>query len=394
MRIGYIVPGFPADEHDWFIPAVSDTIRCVAEGHDVCVITLRHPREACEYEVRGIPVIAVGDRGFTTLRRGLIRVMEEHRRRPFDLLHAFWATEAGAVGAAAARRLGLPLVVTCAGGELVARNDLQYGDWRSLRTRVLVRAALDRADGILVGSGYQRALVAGRKAAWSTKIGCIPLGIDTEKFRLAPADVQPHPFTIISVAGLVSIKNHRMLFHALAQLRDRPWWLDLVGDGPLKEDLQTSARALGIAERVRWHGWVHHDRIATYYQRADLAVQTSDHEAQCVVLLEGMACGLPVISTAVGLAPEVIESGVNGVCVPCGDDRALAEGIATFLDRPGRCAAAGDRSRTRALAYDQRVMVALLVERYERLRVDRQGDRWADRQFVESEKAKEGNGEK
>ncbi|MBI4551562.1 MAG: glycosyltransferase family 4 protein [Candidatus Latescibacteria bacterium] len=367
MRIGYIVPGFPADERDWFTPAIADTIRCIRTRHDVRVITLRYPRETREYTVHGIPVIAVGDRGFTTLRRGLRRVLDEHQRRPFDLLHAFWATEAGAVGAAAARRLDLPLVVTCAGGELVAREDLRYGDWRSLRARVLIRAALNRADSIVVGSASQRALVAGRKAAWGTKTACIPLGIDTEKFRPAPTGVQIRTFTILSVAGLIPVKNHRMLFRALTRLRDRPWRLDLVGDGPLKEDLRANARSLGIVERLHWHGWVHHDEVAVYYQRADAFVTTSYHEAQCVALLEGMACGLPVVSTAVGLVPEVIESGVNGVCVPCENDEMLTEGLAMFLDRPERTVAAGEHSRFRALAYDRRLMVARLEEEYEKL---------------------------
>lgn len=367
MHIGYIVPGFPADERDWFTPAIADTIRCIGTRHDVRVITLRYPREMREYTVHGIPVIAVGDRGFTTLRRGLRRVLDEHQHWPFDLLHAFWATEAGAVGAAAARYLRLPLVVSCVGGELITRHDIQYGNWRSLRMRILVRAALDRADRIIVGSRYQRTLVAARKAAWGLKVECIPHGVDTERFRPAPADLQPQVFTLLHVAGLVPIKNHRLLFRALAHLRDRPWRLDLIGDGPLNEDLRASARSLGLAERLCWHGWVHHDEIAACYQRADVFVLASDHEDHCVALLEGMACGLPVISTAVGLAPEVIESGVNGACVPCGDDEMLAEGLAMFLDRPERTIAAGEHSRFRALAYDRRLMVARLEEEYERL---------------------------
>lgn len=367
LHIGYIVPGFPADETDWFTPAVAATIRHVAEQHEVRVVTLRYPPEPRDYTVWNVPVAAVGDLGPRMLWRGVGRIMREAESRPFDVLHAFWATEAGFVGAVAAHRLGVPLVVSCVGGEPVARRDIRYGDWRSRRSRLLVGTALNRADRIVVGSQHQRRLLAQRKPAWEEKTAQIPHGVDTERFRPAWYKGMDRPFTMIYVAGLTPIKNHRLLLRALEPLRDRAWRLHLIGDGPLRQELQAYAQTCGVPDRIRWWGWVHHGEMVARYQQADLLVHTSDHEDHAVAVLEGMACGLPVVATAAGLVPELIENGVNGVCAPCGDERALADGIAGFLDRPERCREAGARSRQVALDYARPVMVSRLIEAYEQI---------------------------
>jgi glycosyltransferase involved in cell wall biosynthesis len=116
-----------------------------------------------------------------------------------------------------------------------------------------------------------------------------------------------------------------------------------------------------------WTGWIHHRDIIPYYHDADVFVMTSDHEAQNVAMLEAMGCGLPVVATAVGLAPEIMARHGNGVCVPVRDAEKLADALAEFMDDPTRRRDAGMSSRQAIEACDHERLVPALIEVYRRL---------------------------
>src|SRR5205085_3521432 len=101
MRVGLVVPGFSADAGDWCIPSLRHLARQLAATDDVRVIAVRYPYRAARYSVDGADIVAIGGadrRGMPALdlwRTTLRIVQAEHRRKPFDVLHAFWATESG-----------------------------------------------------------------------------------------------------------------------------------------------------------------------------------------------------------------------------------------------------------------------------------------------------------
>jgi glycosyltransferase involved in cell wall biosynthesis len=167
VRVGLVVPGFSADPHDWCIPALRNLVAWLARADDVRVIALRYPYAARRYAVFGAEVTALG--GGTRQGRDSVHVWRhtlgtlaaEHRRRPFDVLHGFWATESGALAALAGRTLGVPTVVSLAGGELVRFPDIGYGGQLSLVERLKVRLALRLASAVTAGSRYQLALCGG-----------------------------------------------------------------------------------------------------------------------------------------------------------------------------------------------------------------------------------------
>ncbi len=119
------MPGFSAGPDDWCIPALRSLAARLARTDEVRLLTLRYPYRASRYAVDGVEVTALGGglaRGQASLqlwRDALRTLAAEHRRRPFDVLHAFWATESGALTALAGRWLGIPTLVSLAGGELV-----------------------------------------------------------------------------------------------------------------------------------------------------------------------------------------------------------------------------------------------------------------------------------
>src|SRR5262245_28120732 len=148
MRVGLVMPGFSAGPDDWCIPALRIFAALLAQTDDVRLLTIRYPYRAGRYQVEGVEVTALGGalgRGQASLRlwRDALRTLAaEHRRRPFDVLHAFWATESGAITTLAGRWLGIPTLVSLAGGELVHLPSIGYGDGLRAAERVKVNLAL------------------------------------------------------------------------------------------------------------------------------------------------------------------------------------------------------------------------------------------------------------
>src|SRR5690242_8728110 len=132
MKVGILLPGFSSDEHDWAIPVQLNLVREMATHDDVRVLALRYPHRRDHYSVYGATVCSLGVgqvRGFGRLKLwidALLILRRLHREKPFDVLHAMWADETGLIAAWAGRWLGIPVVVSVAGGELVGFDDLNY----------------------------------------------------------------------------------------------------------------------------------------------------------------------------------------------------------------------------------------------------------------------------
>jgi glycosyltransferase involved in cell wall biosynthesis len=322
---------------------------------------MRYPYRAARYTLDGIETIALGGalrRRLATAdlwRAALGVVRREHQRRPFDVLHAFWATESGLLAAAAGRILRIPTLVSLAGGELVALRDIQYGDQRLVSERLKVAASLRLASGVSAGS-LQLAHMAeahGRPSPGNNRlyahanrrVDVAPLGVDLDLFSPEAArstevgSPQPPPLgpRLLHVGTLTPVKDHALLLHTLASVRRRgvPATLELVGEGPLRPQLENLVHDLGLNGSVRFRGEVDHAALPAVYQAADVCVISSRHEAQCMVALEAAACGVPVVGTHVGVIPELTSE-----VAPVGNSVALTDAIATTL--------AGHPSATRA----------------------------------------------
>jgi glycosyltransferase involved in cell wall biosynthesis len=339
MRVGLVVPGFSADPNDWCIPALRDLVRQLAPAADIHVFALRYPYWAAQYDLFGARVTALGGgeargRGSGGLwGRTAMALRAEDRRRPFDLLHAFWAGETGGLTALVGRALAIPTVVSLAGGELVGLRDIGYGGLLRRAERMKTRLALRLANAVTAGSTLAQALAQ----PWLRQpagIRRIPLGVDLLRFtppRLSPAD---GPARLLHVASLTGVKDQATLLRAAALLRQRGYVfeLELVGSGPLEPELRSLAGRLGVENVVRWRGSIGHELMPGEYARGQLFVLSSRHEAQGMAALEAAASGLPVVGTRVGVVPELAPDAAR--VAPVGDAGGLADGIAELLDDP------------------------------------------------------------
>ena len=184
-------------------------------------------------------------------------------------------------------------------------------------------------------------------------------GFDEEDFEIVHYGISPHDGAhayakaeprLLCIGRLIPIKGHLVLLRALAQARARVSGvtLDLAGRGPLEPALRSYARELGLDGAVRFLGFV--SPVQRAVEDAAIVVVPSLGEGFGMVALEAMERARPVIASAVGGLPEIVEDGTTGLVVPPGDAEALAEAIVALGGNLERAAALGAAGRERALS--------------------------------------------
>lgn len=272
-----------------------------------------------------------------------------------DLIDAHFGYPEGVASVRAARSLDLPVFVTVRG------NEVKYLARRSIGAQLL--AALHRATGVItVSESLKQALAA--RGLPPEKIKVIPNAVDTQLFRPASQTaarsclgLPPDRKLLISVGHLVHEKGHHLAIEALQEARrDQPDLELVVLGGAATETeyprrLRTLAARLGLSEAVRFVGPQDPVRVVQWLQAADVFVLATYREGCCNAILEALACGLPVVTTAVGDNERYVAPPQYGLIVPPGNPQLLAQALTTALRRPWN-AVAISRSITQLGGWD------------------------------------------
>ena len=365
MRIALVVQGgVDRSGQERVVPALLWLIERLARRHEVHVFALRHERRACRYDLVGARVHDLGGGGLGTavglLRLGPRLWLSMRRLGPFGVVHAYRGGLPGLLAAVAARGLGVPLVLTLDGGELVALPDIGYGLQLRWRDRTMLACATRTAGAITVGSGYMRRLAEGHGLA----VHEVPFGVDLRSF--GPGEPPPGPpWRLLHVAHLNPVKDQATLLRAFRGVIDAGAraHLDIVGLDTLGSETQALAGALGVGERVTFHGLRRLAEIPSFYERSHLLIQSSRHDAAPVAVLEAAACRVPTVGTAVGYVADW--AGDRAVATPVGDAGALAGAILALLGDDARRRTLGDRARSWAVEHDADWTAARLEALYE-----------------------------
>ena len=149
---------------------------------------------------------------------------------------------------------------------------------------------------------------------------------------------------IVCVGRIIKQKNNMMLINAFKQISEEFEGLELVfyGEGSMKEELEQKAKEMGLDGKVIFAGNV--KDVIENIKDAKMFVMTSNYEGMPNALLEAMCAGLPVISTKVSGAADVIESGENGILVDIDDEKALADAMRNFLNNENYARKCGENA--------------------------------------------------
>jgi glycosyltransferase involved in cell wall biosynthesis len=241
-----------------------------------------------------------------------------------------------------------------------------FPDIVSLPRRTTNRWLLDYlADAVTAVSDFSAASLAENDGLSGQRIEVIENGVDIQRFNGAASvhnlDIDRRRRYLVCVARFHPVKDHATLLRAFEIVARQQSDVDLllVGDGPLRGDLQRLARELGIEGRVRFLGL--RQDVPGILRAAQIFVLTSLSEAAPLTVLEAMASGLPVVVTAVGGNPEIVRDGVDGYLVPRGDASAIASAILGMLDEPEAARAIGAAGATRVR---ERYPLERTIDRY------------------------------
>lgn len=256
----------------------------------------------------------------------------------FHVIDAHYYYPDGVAAALLARWFGKPLAVTARGSDinLIGRHRLPRG-W--MRWASGVAAASIGVSQALVERMRELGLVSRHQLTLRN-------GVDTERFHVEAdrsalrtrlgVDGQP---LMVSVGNLVPLKGHDLVIEALALLREQGLdaRLCIIGAGPQRPALEALCARLGLDDQVRFLGALPQQELAAWYAAADMLLLASEREGWPNVLLECMACGTPVVATAVGGIPEIVQVPLVGRVVEERSARSLAAAAkALWQSQPSR----------------------------------------------------------
>jgi glycogen synthase len=343
-------------------------------GDDVTVLTVRFGELPIEEQQESVHVVRVAgmrrraDRSGAVeqasfMLAGAVGARRLLRRWKPDVALAFFGVPGGAVALHLRSALGIPYVISLRGGDVPGFRPYDFALYHRLMAPV-IRRVWHGAQAVVANSQGLKRLAS--RFDSRVPIDIIPNGVDVTRFDVAGRSWEPA--RMLFVGRVVYQKGLDLLLEALAGLRQIPWELVIAGDGSQRGPLSSRARDLGLAERIRFAGWLRGEEILQAYREANLFVFPSRHEGMPNAVLEAMAAGLPVVASRIAGNEELVVDGETGALVPTEDPGALRQALAALLPDGKRRAAMGAAGRKRveerytwhqvAAAYHERLSAA------------------------------------
>ena len=294
-------------------------------------IEVYHPRY---FIVPGLPLILHSWLQYLATSRFLKRL---HRGNRIDAINAHWVYPDGVAAVRLAKTIGCPILLTALGSDINVSGEFP------LRRRQISRA-LETAEG---ASGVSRALTARLTAlgAPAHRTHYLPNGVNKEIFNPAPPEMRellcqklgldPSRRYLLFVGRLHPVKGLQYLVEALALLQ-KEGRLDfdtlLIGGGELESALRADINGRGLGTVIRMVGGVAHSAVRDWLRIGEAFCLPSLMEGMPNVVLEALACGLPIVASCVGAIPDVVNA-ESGILVSPGDAAALAQAISNVMGR-------------------------------------------------------------
>lgn len=263
--------------------------------------------------------------------------VRSRRRFEPDVIHAHWWFPSGLVGTWLSMMAHKPLVTTLHGSDVRLARTVAF-------SRPAFRHVLRRSTAVTAVS--RRIASEAREVVSVSTPVVAPMPVPTDRFTPGSARRSDR---LLFVGRLDEASGLDVLLHALSRMPQQSLGLDVVGDGDDRVTLEERAHALGLGERVRWHGAVPQARLIELYRAALAVVVLSRAEGLGVVAVEAQLCEAPVVAVGVGVSPDVVQHGRTGIVVDSVDADALAAALVSLVKLDDRGASLGAAGRLVAL---------------------------------------------
>lgn len=286
-----------------------------------------------------------------------------------DVVHIFFGIPDGPIGWFLKRARGLPYIISLRGADVPSDEVKRFArHYKYLRP--LVRGLWKDANSVVAVSNGLREFAF--QTTPDIPIEVIPNAIELSVFTPPPERNGSGKPCLLFVGRFNAFKNVETLVEAAARLREldvEDFELALVGDGSHRANVERLVTEMGLTRHVKLLGWLNRDELVEHYRRADVFVTATTWEGMPNTVLEGMACGLPVVATRASGLEELVNDGVNGYLVELNDTETLARRLAALLQNPYERRRMGKESRRlaeREFAWDH--IAGQYVDIYRRVR--------------------------
>jgi glycosyltransferase involved in cell wall biosynthesis len=348
LTVTHNYPRFSGDPAGAFVARIAEGV--AARGHEVEVVAPHAPGTAADERIGGVrirrfrygpnrlervaytgnlhqsalfsPIAALGFPGFLLAFGRAVRLAVRHFEP--DLIHAHWWVPGGWF----ARRWGVPYVITCHGSDvrLLERGDL---------VRKAASGVFRRAARVTTVSKFLAGDIARLLPDTALKLVVTPMPVDVATFTSGDRTIKAEPPQILYAGNLVQSKGVDVLLEAAAELTRRGvgYRLRLLGEGPMRQQLEARARSLRLEPQISWSAFVPQSAMPAEYGASTVTVLPSRGSAEGLglTLVEALLAGSAIVGTPAGGIPEVVLHEETGLLARDGDPIDLAIQIQRLL---------------------------------------------------------------
>lgn len=263
--------------------------------------------------------------------RANMKAIESIRQFSPDLVHAHILTRLGFIAWRVSRKMNIPLVISEHWSRYFPESNSFQGFFRKILTRFVVKQA-----SLVIAVSEPLKLAMQSFKLDNPNFHVVPNVVDTGLFTPGPAGSSNPLRNMVHISCFEDrSKNISGFLDAILELSRlrNDFKCELIGDGPDMDPISAYARSLGIIDTfVTFNGLKTGEELVSMIHNADFTVVSSHYETFGTVVIESLACGIPVVATKVGVAPAIIDEH-NGLLVPPGDLDAMVQALNRMLDQ-------------------------------------------------------------
>jgi glycosyltransferase involved in cell wall biosynthesis len=340
MNILVLTHSYPDLKNKWRGIFVQEQVRALSSKHNLIVVYFKvdyshfapfshysflkkEDGKVTEYEVtinKSFPVITQIKYLSDTYRFIKNEILKQNK---IDIIHSHLSYPAGFLGTIIQEKQKIPNILT--------EHSRIKSYFRSWFHKQSVRYTLRKTAGIIAVS---RALSEEITSLCHRPVNVIHNIVDVDKFKL----IKPNPHIVLNIGFLGALKNNNkgldLLLKSASMLKEKDIFLHIGGDGILIDNFKKMAKDLDIDSKCKFYGEISRNNIGDFYSKLDLFILPSRYETFGIVLIEAMACGIPVIATLCG-GPQDIVTPSTGILIKVDNTEELKTAILSMSENIG-----------------------------------------------------------